>query len=511
MIPTVLGIVQKRMLRSFPAGTYPTEGTRREPRYAVVDNGGSRRTDGRPEFHERSQAMSGTSGSRRSWGKIRVKKVRGGTSYYAEYPDPRPDRKGDDGRRKRIRAPFAFSSRQAAEGWLAQQRNRIDGGIWVDPRDEYEDSASARKAEERRSESFRDYAERWFGGKIARGEIRPSTVRTYRQRLDSVLYPAFGDKAMRDITVEDVERWYEEMGRPRKVDGRPSTKERPRLSTRGNAYGLLRQIMQSACTAPNAILDFNPCQIKGGSAHKGRERAVIGPEKVREIADNMPGKYRLVVLLGFWLSLRIGEILALRRRDIDLDGKVVRITHAVTYSKEYGFVDGDPKTEAGIRSIPIPDGLVAEIRKHIDEYADPGDDGKLFHTATGNFVHHSEVEKAFIKARRKAGCEDVVLHGLRHSGNTYFAQNTNATIADLQARGGWSTSSMAAHYMHSSQDRLRQLTKEMSAANTVHETGSDNSAGAASELESLRSQLEEANKKNNELMQLVTERYGTKK
>ena len=125
--------------------------------------------------------------------------------------------------------------------------------------------------------------------------------------------------------------------------------------------------------------------------------------------------------------------------------KVVRITHAVTYSKEYGFVDGDPKTEAGVRSIPIPDNLVAEIRKHIDEYADPGDDGKLFHTATGNFVHHSEVEKAFIKARRKAGCEDVVLHGLRHSGNTYFAQNTDATIADLQARGGWSTSSMAAH------------------------------------------------------------------
>ena len=104
-----------------------------------------------------------------------------------------------------------------------------------------------------------------------------------------------------------------------------------------------------------------------------------------------------------------------------------------------------------------------------------------------------------------------MLHGLRHSGNTYFAQNTDATIADLQARGGWSTSSMAAHYMHSSQDRLRQLTKEMSAANTVHETGSDNSAEAASELESLRSQLEEANKKNNELMQLVTERYGTKK
>ena len=42
VIPTVPGVVRKRMLRSFPAGTYPTEGTRGEPRYAVVSDGGSR-------------------------------------------------------------------------------------------------------------------------------------------------------------------------------------------------------------------------------------------------------------------------------------------------------------------------------------------------------------------------------------------------------------------------------------------------------------------------------------
>ena len=97
------------MLRSFPAGAYPAEGTRGEPRYAVVNDGGSRGTDGRPGVHERWRAMNGASGSRRSWGKIRVKKVHGGTSYYAEYPDPRPDRKGDDGRRERIRLYFVKS------------------------------------------------------------------------------------------------------------------------------------------------------------------------------------------------------------------------------------------------------------------------------------------------------------------------------------------------------------------------------------------------------------------
>ena len=63
-------------------------------------------------------------------------------------------------------------------------------------------------------------------------------------------------------------------------------------------------------------------------------------------------------------------------------------------------------------------------------------------------------------------------------------------------------------YKRQSQDRLRQLTEEMSAANTVHGTGSDNSAGAASELESLRRQLEESNRKNTELIRFLTESYG---
>ena len=57
--------------------------------------------------------------------------------------------------------------------------------------------------------------------------------------------------------------------------------------------------------------------------------------------------------------------------------------------------------------------------------------------------------------------------------------------------------------MHSSQDRLRQLTKEMNAARDP-----GNGGGDADELESLRRQLEESNRKNSELIQFLTEKYG---
>ena len=63
---------------------------------------------------------------------------------------------------------------------------------------------------------------------------------------------------------------------------------------------------------------------------------------------------------------------------------------------------------------------------------------------------------------------------------------------------------MAAHYMHSSQDRLRRLTEEMDAARG--DGGGD--AGDAGELESLRRQLEESNRRNAELIRFLTESYG---
>ena len=60
--------------------------------------------------------------------------------------------------------------------------------------------------------------------------------------------------------------------------------------------------------------------------------------------------------------------------------------------------------------------------------------------------------------------------------------------------------------MHSSQDRLRQLTKEMNAARAPGNGGGN--GGDADELESLRRQLEESNRKNSELIQFLTEKYG---
>lgn len=165
---------------------------------------------------------------------------------------------------------------------------------------------------------------------------------------------------------------------------------------------------------------------------------------------------------------------------------MAHVTHALSYTKEDGFVDSTPKTEAGVRDIPIPGPLMGDIRAHLDEHAMPGADGLLFHSARGGFLYQGEFEKMYAKARDAAGFPGVRFHDLRHSGNTWFAQHTDATVADLQRRGGWSTPAMALHYLHSDGERLRRLTEQMSP--TV--------AGGGDELEALR-------RENRELRELL--------
>lgn len=212
---------------------------------------------------------------------------------------------------------------------------------------------------------------------------------------------------------------------------------------------------------------------------------MVGPVAVAAVAGRMPSEYRLAVSLAFWLSLRLGEVLALRRRDIDLE-RGAHVTHALSYTKEDGFVDSTPKTEAGVRDIPIPGPLMGDIRAHLDEHAMPGADGLLFHSERGGFLYQGEFEKMYAKARDAAGFPGVRFHDLRHSGNTWFAQHTDATVADLQRRGGWSTPAMALHYLHSDGERLRRLTEQMSP--TVADGGD--------ELEALR-------RENRELRELL--------
>jgi integrase len=63
----------------------------------------------------------------------------------------------------------------------------------------------------------------------------------------------------------------------------------------------------------------NPCRIEGAGKEESPEREIVSLPVVFAIADALPVRYRAMALLATFASMRWGELVGLRRENIDLD------------------------------------------------------------------------------------------------------------------------------------------------------------------------------------------------
>lgn len=329
-------------------------------------------------------------------------------------------------------APCTFLTKGDAAAWLDMRHAELLEHRW-----------KPAPPVERGTEQFEVYARRW----LAERELKPRTRAEYGKTLSNKLVPAFGDTRLRDITADEVRAWYKSLDPAHKT-------------ARTHAYALLRTILGTA--ASEGELDANPVHIMGaGSTKRARVIRPATLDELATIAENMPPRYRCMVLLASWTALRFGELTELRRRDLDLDRAVIRVTRAVSWPDGKPVV-GSPKSDAGVRDVFIPPHLVPALRAHLAEHAQPGPDGLLFPNTDGNHMHHGSLYKVFKPARAAAGRPDLSWHGLRHTGATMAAQQ-GATLAELMDRLGHSTVTAALRYQHAASDRQAELARRLSA------------------------------------------------
>lgn len=333
---------------------------------------------------------------------------------------------------QRYRAPVTFATETDAAAWLDMRHAEVLEYRWK-PAPPPEPSM----------EGFEVYARRW----LAERELKPRTRAEYTRTLEGKLLPTFGDRLVREITPDDVRAWYRALDPTKKT-------------ARTHAYSLLRTILGTA--ASEGVTDANPAHIVGAGATK-RAKAIRPAtlDELAAIAAHMPPRYRAMVLVASWGALRFGELTELRRRDIDLDRGVIRVTRAVSWPNGKPVV-GTPKSDAGVRDVYIPPHIVPTLRRHLDEHAQPGPDGLLFPNTEGKHMHHGSLYKVYKPARLAAGRPDLSWHGLRHTGATMAAQQ-GATLAELMERLGHSTVGAALRYQHAASDRQAELARRLSA------------------------------------------------
>jgi integrase len=314
-----------------------------------------------------------------------------------------------------------FRTRKEAEAFEStQQADRARGG-WVDPR--------------KGKVSLREYSTSWIA---LRHDLRPRTRELYEALLRLHILPTLGGYELAEITTGLIRKWHAEIV----ASGKASTAAR--------TYRLLRTILGAA--VEDEVIGRNPCVLKGAGVERPDERPIATVAQVEALAGAVDERFRCLVLLGTYASLRLGELAALRRRHLDLLHGRINVVEQAQDLRDGTRIVGPPKTEAGRRVVGIPPHVLPAVEAHLDRFVPADPDALLFTGAKGAPIRRTHWNRKWRAATHQVGLPGFHFHDLRHTGNT-LAAATGASTKELMARMGHASSRAALIYQHATQER----------------------------------------------------------
>lgn len=159
------------------------------------------------------------------------------------------------------------------------------------------------------------------------------------------------------------------------------------------------------------------------------------PDELHRLAEAIGPDYAAMVYMGAVLGLRIGECLALRVGRLDMLRGTLAVAESV--SEVHGqLVYGEPKSEAGRRTLTMPAELVPIVAAHLKSRgltaAQP--DAFVFASPTGGPVRPTNWrERRWMPATKAAGLNGLRFHDLRKAAATAMV-TSGVDVRTAQAR-----------------------------------------------------------------------------
>ena len=228
--------------------------------------------------------------------------------------------------------------------------------------------------------------------------LREHTMRTKKYIVELKILPYFGDKRVNDITAADIRQWQNE------------------LIKMGYSPTYLKTINNQLSAIFNYAVRYydlksNPC-AKAGSMGKSKaeEMDFWTVEEFRKFIDSVMNKrlsYMAFMTL-YWTGMRLGELLALNPKDVDLEKRTISITKSYQRLGKKDVVS-PPKTPKSKRVITIPEFLATDIKDYMDSLYDLQENDRLF-PITKYYLEH-EMQRGI----KESGVKRIRAHDLRHS------------------------------------------------------------------------------------------------
>jgi integrase len=276
---------------------------------------------------------------------------------------------------------------------------------------------------------------------LAQHDVQLVTIEKLRYLLGKAT-AVFGDRRIGELTSQEIAEWRMELS----------------PGYRFEATQALRQVLQRAVAW--GMIDVNPAKVGVDNPVRRRkeQRPFESWAELEAVAAAIGTRYAPMILFAAATGLRPAEWIALEKRDVDRNERVVYVRRSFTRG-ELKF----PKTEASMRAVP----LQARALDALDQIKDSiwfavgvsGERGSYLD------IHHFRPFQ-WRPAQKAAGIDPLRrIYDLRHTFAT-FALRAGISTFDLSRYMGASLTMIDRHYGHLARDGREHAIGLLDALNT---------------------------------------------
>lgn len=264
------------------------------------------------------------------------------------------------------------------------------------------------------------WADKWLSA-FKKQNLRASSIDKYKRTIKHIK-ALFGNMLIANLDVVECQIIFNGIDKP---------------SVKDDCYSLLNEMLNKAVKC--RYIDFNPLGAIEIRKHKKKHGKAFTREQEERFVVACETNYRgLAFLIGLYCGLRRGELLALTTDDINLKERYIVVNKQIQDGKLT-----PPKTESGIRNVPIIDVLYPYLEK-----IDLMKSERLFP------IKEHALREHFQNVLKASGLYGMgfTIHSLRHTYATRCAEN-NVSRHVTQKWVGHSTPDMTENvYTHVNDD-----------------------------------------------------------
>jgi integrase len=250
----------------------------------------------------------------------------------------------------------------------------------------------------KKGKTLRTFVQEWESSVAP--TLKPSTVRAAQSHLRTHILPAMGDAPLTAITTRNVQAFISSM----------STNGLTRKSCE-NVLQTLSSLVKTAKAWRYIPEVFERAALSLPRAAEKTEERFFTAEQVKLIIAASEEPYSTLWAVLALTGCRAGEILALRRGDLDFDKRVIRIRRTLDGATRLTHA---PKSKSSSADLPMPTALEKRLRTFLAEHWRANESDLLFCNRKGKPMQRDKAAFVLQETLSQLGIEKAAFHAFRH-------------------------------------------------------------------------------------------------